>query len=73
MSSQRATESAVEGSIQNIGGIDETSIELASAVAVLTGRNATNRTSFLRAVMAAIGGDDVSLKGDADQGTVELS
>ena len=41
-------------------------------VTVLSGRNATNRTSLLRAIMAALGSDDVSLKGDVDAGSVEL-
>jgi predicted nucleic acid-binding Zn-ribbon protein len=42
-------------------------------VIALTGRNATNRTSLLQAVMAALGSDTVSLKGDADEGHVELT
>lgn len=36
------------------------------------GRNATNRTSLLQALMAVLGSDDVSLKADADEGRVEL-
>ncbi|EMA05433.1 archaea-specific SMC-related protein [Haloferax denitrificans] len=58
--------------IRNIGGIDERSVRLDPGVTVLTGRNATNRTSFLRALMGACGSDAVSLKGDADEGMVEL-
>jgi DNA repair exonuclease SbcCD ATPase subunit len=42
-------------------------------VTVLEGRNATNRTSLLQAVMAALGSESVSLKGDASSGSVELT
>ena len=59
--------------VQDIGGIDETAVEFEPGVSVLAGRNATNRTSLLRALMAALGSDDVSLKGDADEGSVELT
>jgi len=58
--------------VRNVGGIDETAVEFAPGITVLTGRNATNRTSLLRSVMAVMGSDDVSLKADADEGSVEL-
>ncbi|MFC5971133.1 archaea-specific SMC-related protein [Halomarina salina] len=57
---------------RNIGGIDETSVDIPPGVTVLTGRNATNRTSFLQAIMAAMGSDNASLKGDAEEGHAEL-
>ncbi|GAB3668136.1 archaea-specific SMC-related protein [Halopiger thermotolerans] len=57
---------------RNIGGIDETTVELESGVTVLAGQNATNRTSLLQAFMAALGGESASLKADADEGEVEL-
>ncbi|WP_336358813.1 archaea-specific SMC-related protein [Haloarcula sp. CGMCC 1.6347] len=59
--------------VEKIGGIDETTVQVPSGVTVLRGRNATNRTSFLQAVMAAHGSEWASIKGDADQGHVELS
>lgn len=59
-------------SVRNIGGIDETEVTLASGVTALTGRNATNRTSLLQALMAALGSERASLKADADEGTVTL-
>ncbi|WP_435076807.1 archaea-specific SMC-related protein [Halococcus sp. AFM35] len=59
--------------VANIGGIDRTETEVSPGVTVLAGRNATNRTSLLQAVMAALGSDSVSLKGDADEGRVELT
>ena len=58
--------------VQNIGGIDETTVTLAPGISVLTGRNATNRTSFLQALMAGLGSKQSSLKGDADEGSVTL-
>lgn len=57
---------------RNVGGIDETTVRLPPGVSVLTGRNATNRTSFLKAVMGALGSDDVPLKADADAGEITL-
>ena len=59
-------------SVEGVGGIDSTRVTLTEGVTVLPGRNATNRTSFLRAIMAAMGSDDASLRGDLDEGTVEL-
>jgi DNA repair exonuclease SbcCD ATPase subunit len=59
--------------VENVGGIDETEVSLRRGVNVLEGRNATNRTSFLQAVMAGLGSDRASLKADADEGYVALS
>lgn len=57
---------------RNVGGITQTTVDLPPGVTVLTGRNATNRTSFLQAIVAALGSQNVSLKADADTGVVEL-
>ncbi|SFT00131.1 archaea-specific SMC-related protein [Halostagnicola kamekurae] len=73
MSTARSLESTIDLTAENIGGIDETSVRLHPGVNVLTGRNATNRTSFLQAIMAALGSEQSSLKGDADRGAVELT
>jgi chromosome segregation ATPase len=58
---------------ENIGGIRETTVEFSPGVTVLVGRNATNRTSFLQAVMAALGSENVSVRGDADEAEVDLT
>ncbi|WP_252699910.1 archaea-specific SMC-related protein [Natronosalvus vescus] len=58
--------------VENIGGIDSTTVELSPGVNILTGRNATNRTSFLQSIMGALGSDQVSLKADAESGSVRL-
>ncbi|WP_248898229.1 archaea-specific SMC-related protein [Haloplanus halobius] len=59
-------------SARNIGGIDSASVEFSSGVNVLVGRNATNRTSLLQAVIGALGGSSVTLKGDAEEGETTL-
>lgn len=56
----------------NLGGIDDTSVVFKPGVTVLAGRNATNRTSLLQGIMAALGSDDVSIKADAEEAQVEL-
>jgi chromosome segregation ATPase len=69
------TEVAEEGATiraRNVGGISETTVDVPPGVTVLSGRNATNRTSFLQAIMAALGSDAASLKGDAEEGAVDL-
>ena len=66
-------EQTAEIQVDNIGGIEHAEIECPPGVTVLAGRNATNRTSFLQGVMAAIGSDDATLKADAEEGAVELT
>ncbi|OAQ54079.1 kinetochore-Ndc80 subunit SPC25 [Natrinema mahii] len=73
MSSHESVTSSITVAAENIGGIDSTEVTLAPGVNVLTGRNATNRTSFLQTIMAALGSRRSSLKGDADAGRVELT
>ena len=73
MDSQTVTSTPVEVRAENVGGIDQTTVSFSAGTTVLAGRNATNRTSFLRAIMAGLGSDTASLKGDADEGRVELS
>lgn len=73
MSRQGTTSSKATVQASNIGGIQETSVEFSPGITVLVGRNATNRTSFLQAVMAALGSENVAIKGDADEAVVELT
>lgn len=72
MSSGEGSGTSVVVRAEKIGGIDSTSVELDAGVTALSGRNATNRTSFLQAIMAALGSDRASLKGDAERGRVEM-
>ncbi|WP_436348497.1 archaea-specific SMC-related protein [Natronorubrum sp. FCH18a] len=73
MSGQELEPKEIEIEVTNIGGIDEVSANITPGVTVLAGRNATNRTSFLQAIMAALGSDDVSVKADADEAHVTLT
>lgn len=59
--------------VEHLGGIDACRVEFAEGVTLLTGRNATNRTSLLRSLAGVLGGDAATLKSDADTGRVELS
>ncbi|OYR51698.1 archaea-specific SMC-related protein [Halorubrum sp. Ea8] len=68
----QTSQSVVRVDARNVGGIDEASVTLPEGVSVLAGRNATNRTSFLQALMAGLGSRRSSLKGDADEGAVTL-
>ncbi|WP_313696150.1 archaea-specific SMC-related protein [Halorarum halobium] len=72
MESTELTRQDVHIRAHNIGGIDQAEVTLPPGVTVLSGRNATNRTSFLQAIMAGLGSEKPSLKGDADEGRVEL-
>ncbi|MUV59363.1 archaea-specific SMC-related protein [Halobacterium sp. CBA1126] len=72
MAPQQTAERDVRVHARNVGGIDEAEVSLPPGVTVLTGRNATNRTSFLQAIMAGLGSERATLKGDADEGEVEL-
>lgn len=64
--------SSITVSVENIGGIRSCQWTLHSGVTVLTGRNATNRTSFLRALGAGLGGSTGKLKADTDEGSVAI-
>jgi DNA repair exonuclease SbcCD ATPase subunit len=72
MPQQKSPAKTAEISVENIGGIDHSSVEFDPGVTILTGRNATNRTSLLQGIMAAIGSGNATLKADADNGSVQL-
>jgi len=60
-------------SVTNLGGIDTATVEFSPGVTLLTGSNATNRTSLLCALNGALGGTATTLKSDADEGHVTLT
>ncbi|QLG29935.1 AAA family ATPase (plasmid) [Halorarum halophilum] len=72
MRTEEITKGEVTICARNIGGISETEVVFEPGVTILAGRNATNRTSLLQAIMLGLGSDRASLKGDADEGEVEL-
>jgi len=63
-------------SVENIGGIEEADISISPGITILSGENATNRTSLLHAINTVLGGEfvdrDALLKQDADSATVSL-
>jgi DNA repair exonuclease SbcCD ATPase subunit len=69
---QQIDNKSVSVSVQNLGGIDTCNVEFGPDVTILTGHNATNRTSLLTAVASVLGGSTGTLKGDADRGEVTL-
>ncbi len=72
MPANQLTGGDIRAEVENIGGIDETTVTLPPGASILTGENATNRTSFLTALMAGLGSNRASLKGDADRGSVTI-
>ena len=72
MSNHKQLSDSITITAEGIGGINATTVTLEKGVNLLEGRNATNRTSFLQAIMAALGSDNVTLKRDCDEGYVEL-
>jgi DNA repair exonuclease SbcCD ATPase subunit len=63
----------VELQVRNVGGISEATVELSEGVTVLSGRNASNKSSLLRALAGVLGGPVPELKTDADEGAVRLT
>jgi len=72
MTSQQICKETATVSVRNIGGINQAEVTLPFGVTVLSGRNATNRTSFLQALIASLGSKQSSLKSDAERGEVTL-
>lgn len=58
--------------VKNIGGIEDCSLTIRKGETLLTGRNATNRTSLLQAINGVLGGTAATLKSDAEEGEVVL-
>jgi len=68
----KAVPNTAELEVRNVGGIDSTRVTFEPGVTVLEGRNATNRTSLLQAIAAALGSSQVGVKSDADEAEVTL-
>jgi DNA repair exonuclease SbcCD ATPase subunit len=60
-------------SVSNLGGIENTTVEFSPGVTILVARNATNRTSLLRALNGTLGGTAATLKSDTDNGHATLT
>jgi DNA repair exonuclease SbcCD ATPase subunit len=63
---------AVNLEVRNVGGISHAELELPPGVTVLTGRNATNRTSLLKSLGQVLGGTTASIKSDCEEGRIDL-
>jgi len=72
MASAETEQAQVSLTAENVGGIERTEVEFEPGVTILEGRNATHRTSLLQAIMAGLGSERASLKGDADEGRIRL-
>jgi len=61
--------------VENLGGISELQLTLSPGITVLSGENATNRSSLLQSLAAGIGGDKsaAALKTDVNSGYVEFT
>ncbi|MGM0398082.1 MAG: archaea-specific SMC-related protein [Halobacteriota archaeon] len=61
--------------ISNLGGIETLETTIPPGVTILSGENATNRTSFLRSIAAALGADRAAatLKSDTEAGEVTVT
>ena len=72
MATSESVSETAEFEVENIGGIDSTQVSIPPSETVLTGKNATNRTSFLQSIMAAMGSNQATFKGNAEEGHVQL-
>jgi predicted nucleic acid-binding Zn-ribbon protein len=73
-----ATETADAGefevslSVSNVGGISGSTLTFSPGTTILAGENASNKTSFLRAMNGVLGGSMATLRTNADRGEVTL-
>ena len=68
----RVTPRSATIAVRNVGGIEACELTFSPGVTILTGRNATGRTSLLSALAGALGGSAARLKTDTERGHVEL-
>ncbi|WP_251328106.1 archaea-specific SMC-related protein [Haloplanus pelagicus] len=59
-------------SVRNVGGIEHASASFDPGVTVVTGENASNKSSLLGSLGAVLGGSHPPLRGGAETGTVAL-
>lgn len=61
----------IELEIKNVGGIEYQEISIDPGLTVLSGVNATNRTSLLKAIMALAGSDEPPIRSGTERGYVK--
>ncbi|MFB6304225.1 MAG: archaea-specific SMC-related protein [Haloferacaceae archaeon] len=59
--------------VTDLGGISEARVTLTEGVTLVSGANASNKSSLLRALAGVLGGPRPPLKSDADAGSVRLT
>lgn len=67
------TPATLELTVRNVGGIAEATVTLSPGVTLLSGRNASNKSSLLRSLAGVLGGPTPPLKSDAETGSVRLT
>lgn len=58
---------------RNIGGIDELTLDLDAETVVVSGRNASNKTSLLKSIAFGLGVRNVPMRNGADEAQVKLT
>ncbi|MDS0280741.1 archaea-specific SMC-related protein [Haloarcula onubensis] len=66
------THSQVQLRVDNVGGITSAEVAVSDGVTLLSGRNASNKSSLLRALAGVLGGPTPPLKNDAETGGTHL-
>lgn len=67
------TDTTLSVSVTNVGGIDETTCSFSGPVGIISGPNASNKTSLLRAIAFGLGHPSVPIRSGADEARVELT
>jgi len=65
--------SELQITIENVGGIDHLETSIDEDVSLITGENASNKTSLLHGVLFGFGANEVPIRTDADEARVKLS
>lgn len=63
---------AIEVEVKNVGGIESDSIIIERGVTILSGENATNRTSLIKSIKAGLGSDDPPIRSGTNSGYVNI-
>ncbi|MBX0324434.1 AAA family ATPase [Halomicroarcula sp. F13] len=69
----RAADDYFELRVENIGGIEDAELTITEGVTLLSGRNASNKSSLLRSLAGVLGGPLPPLKSDAEVGRVSMT
>lgn len=75
MASQQIKDESITVSLKRIGGIDTLDLDIPLGVTILAGDNATNRTSTLYGIMAALGSEHpgITVKTGYDEGEATIT